>query len=171
MKILREFYFADWRCFVVCGNKFLRFDWDDWNFSWELIFAVLCSRSRNAAHSIFNLYCTVSWVTFHSTYILETNHCNTLVCNRNWIAVHLTFSVLYMLFSWRYRLPYVSKLGLLFPMGNHVNILVKSNVYRPSSTSLLKTLFLHFCGVLFCGFFILRELIFAIEVNPHNRQK
>ena len=25
MKILREFYFADWRFFVVCGNKFLRF--------------------------------------------------------------------------------------------------------------------------------------------------
>ena len=25
MKILREFYFADWRYFVVCGNKFLRF--------------------------------------------------------------------------------------------------------------------------------------------------
>ena len=23
-KILREFYFADWRFFVVCGNKFLR---------------------------------------------------------------------------------------------------------------------------------------------------
>ena len=26
MKILREFYFADWRSFVVCGNKFLRFE-------------------------------------------------------------------------------------------------------------------------------------------------
>ena len=26
MKILREFYFADWRFFVVCGNKFLRFE-------------------------------------------------------------------------------------------------------------------------------------------------
>ena len=25
MKILREFYFADWRFLVVCGNKFLRF--------------------------------------------------------------------------------------------------------------------------------------------------
>ena len=25
MKILREFYFADWRFIVVCGNKFLRF--------------------------------------------------------------------------------------------------------------------------------------------------
>ena len=25
-KILREFYFADWRFFVVCGNKFLRFE-------------------------------------------------------------------------------------------------------------------------------------------------
>ena len=23
-KILSEFYFADWRCFVVCRNKFLR---------------------------------------------------------------------------------------------------------------------------------------------------
>ena len=37
--------------------------------------------------------------------------------------------------------------------------LFKSNVYRPSSTSLLKALFLiwlkgvNFCGVLFCGFF------------------
>ena len=45
--------------------------------------------------------------------------------------------------------------------------LFKSNVYRPSGTSLLKALFLirlkgaNFCGVLFCGFFILRELIFA----------
>ena len=27
MKILREFYFADWQFFVVCGNtKFLRFE-------------------------------------------------------------------------------------------------------------------------------------------------
>ena len=26
MKIFREFYFADWRSFVVCGNKFLRFE-------------------------------------------------------------------------------------------------------------------------------------------------
>ena len=26
MKILREFYFADWRFFVVCKNKFLRFE-------------------------------------------------------------------------------------------------------------------------------------------------
>ena len=26
MKILREFYFADWRFFVVCGNIFLRFE-------------------------------------------------------------------------------------------------------------------------------------------------
>ena len=26
MKILREFYFADWRFFVVCGNKFLQFE-------------------------------------------------------------------------------------------------------------------------------------------------
>ena len=26
MKILWEFYFADWRFFVVCGNKFLRFE-------------------------------------------------------------------------------------------------------------------------------------------------
>ena len=26
MKILREFYFADWRFFVVCDNKFLRFE-------------------------------------------------------------------------------------------------------------------------------------------------
>ena len=26
MKILREFYFADRRFFVVCGNKFLRFE-------------------------------------------------------------------------------------------------------------------------------------------------
>ena len=26
MKILREFYFAGWRFFVVCGNKFLRFE-------------------------------------------------------------------------------------------------------------------------------------------------
>ena len=26
MKILREFYFADWRFFVVCRNKFLRFE-------------------------------------------------------------------------------------------------------------------------------------------------
>ena len=26
MKILREFYFADWRFFVVCGNKFLWFE-------------------------------------------------------------------------------------------------------------------------------------------------
>ena len=26
MKILGEFYFADWRFFVVCGNKFLRFE-------------------------------------------------------------------------------------------------------------------------------------------------
>ena len=45
--------------------------------------------------------------------------------------------------------------------------LFKSNVYRPSGTSLLKALFLiclkgvNFCGALFCGFFILRELIFA----------
>ena len=45
--------------------------------------------------------------------------------------------------------------------------LFKSNVYRPSGTSLLKALFLirlkgvNFCGDLFCGFFILRELIFA----------
>ena len=45
--------------------------------------------------------------------------------------------------------------------------LFKSNVYRPSGTSLLKALFLirlkgvNFCGVLFCGFFILEELIFA----------
>ena len=26
MKILREFYFTDWRSFVVCGNKLLRFE-------------------------------------------------------------------------------------------------------------------------------------------------
>ena len=26
MKILQEFYFADWRLFMVCGNKFLRFE-------------------------------------------------------------------------------------------------------------------------------------------------
>ena len=26
MKILRAFYFADWRFFVVCGNTFLRFE-------------------------------------------------------------------------------------------------------------------------------------------------
>ena len=26
MKILWEFYFADWRTFVVCGNKLLRFE-------------------------------------------------------------------------------------------------------------------------------------------------
>ena len=26
MKILQEFYFADWRFFVVCGNKFLQFE-------------------------------------------------------------------------------------------------------------------------------------------------
>ena len=43
----------------------------------------------------------------------------------------------------------------------------KSNVYRPSGISLLKALFLiwlkgvNFCGVLFCGFFIPREQIFA----------
>ena len=41
------------------------------------------------------------------------------------------------------------------------------NLYRLNGTSLLKALFLiwlkgvNFCGVLFCGFFILRELIFA----------
>ena len=36
-KILREFYFTDWRFFVVL---------DDWNFCWELIFAILFSNSR-----------------------------------------------------------------------------------------------------------------------------
>ena len=44
-KILREFYFADWRFFVVCGNKFLRFEMTEISV-WELIFAFLCSNSR-----------------------------------------------------------------------------------------------------------------------------
>ena len=45
--------------------------------------------------------------------------------------------------------------------------LFKSNLYRPHGTSLLKALFsiglkgVNFCGVLFCEFFILRELIFV----------
>ena len=45
--------------------------------------------------------------------------------------------------------------------------LFKSNVYHPSGTSLLKALFLiglkgvNFCGFLFWGCFILRELFFA----------
>ena len=45
--------------------------------------------------------------------------------------------------------------------------LFKSNVYRPSGADLLKVEFLirlkgvNFCGVLFCGCFFLRELIFA----------
>ena len=29
MKILQESYFADWLFFVVCGNKFLRFEMTD----------------------------------------------------------------------------------------------------------------------------------------------
>ena len=51
-------------------------------------------------------------------------------------------------------------------------LLFKSNVYRPSGIRLLKALFLtrlkgvNFCGVLFCGFFILRELIFADRSQP-----
>ena len=32
-------------------------------FSWELIFAVLCSSSKEVAHFIFNFYCTVCWAT------------------------------------------------------------------------------------------------------------
>ena len=64
--------------------------------------------SREAAHSIFNFHCTVCWVTFHSAYILETYHCNTLLRKRNWTTTK----------------PYVSKLGLLFSMENHVNVLV-----------------------------------------------
>ena len=50
----------------------------------EQICAVLCSSSRKSAHLIFSFYCTVCWVTFHSTYILEAYHCNTLLDKRNW---------------------------------------------------------------------------------------
>ena len=48
----------------------------------------------------------------------------------------------------------------------------KSTVYRLSGIRLLKALFLirlkgvNFCGVLVCGFFILRELIFADRGQP-----
>ena len=45
--------------------------------------------------------------------------------------------------------------------------LFKSNVFRPSGAVFLICLKrVNFCGVLFCGFFFLRELI-----NPKNEQK
>ena len=40
-------------------------------------------------------------------------------------------TVLYLLFCWRYRLPYVSKLSLLFPVENHVNVLVQVQRISP----------------------------------------
>ena len=78
MKILREFFFADWRFFVVWGNKFLAVR-DDWNFCWELIFVILCSRTRifkwkKPQYGIFNFYFTVCWVNFHSAYIFMVNN-------------------------------------------------------------------------------------------------
>ena len=79
----------DWRFLVVFGNNFFVVQ-EDRNFCWELIFVVLCSSSREAAHLIFNFYCTVCSVTFHSTYILETYHCNTLLRKRNiFCALHI----------------------------------------------------------------------------------
>ena len=80
-KILREFYFADWRVFVVCGNKFLRFEMTK-IFAGNLF--LRCS-AQAAEHlsgrnlNMFNFHCMVCWVTVHSTYILETYHGNTLL--------------------------------------------------------------------------------------------
>ena len=60
-------------------------------------------------------------------------------------------------------------LGCFFQWNIVLMFLFKSNVYRPSGTSLLKVLFSEFdrrelifaAFYYFCGFFILRELIFA----------
>ena len=139
MNIFREFYFADWRFF--CGLREQIFTVrDDWNFCWELSFAVLCSSSREAAHLIFKFYCTVCWVTFHSTYILETYPCNALLRKRNWIALHLHSVCFTYCFvgDTDYRM-YLSS-GCFFQWKILLMILFKSNVYRPSGTSLLTAL-------------------------------
>ena len=196
MKILLELA-------IFCGLREQMFAVrDDWNFGWEIMFPVLCSSSREAAHLIyFFFHFQLSHISLY--YILETCHCNTLLTDQfidasvnrpckhflsekcqgwyagkvekkikagqniidmgipvmrevtsrwlidfyqytqknpaiignrmwhlrrpskwcsvrwpiranlmYWIVVHLTFSVLYILFCWRYRLPHVSKLGL-----------------------------------------------------------
>ena len=125
MKILREFYFADWRFFVVR---------DDWNFYPELIFAVLCSSSREAAHLIFNFYCMVcpsKWCSFR--WPIRANLC------RYWIAVHFLCFTYCSVGDTDYRL-YLSS-GCFFQWKVTL-FLLKSNVHRPSGTSLLKALFL-----------------------------
>ena len=64
----------------------------------------------------------------------------------NWIAVHLTFLVLCTLFCLRSRLPHYVKIQFISPLKAELLIWLKG---------------VNFCGVLFCGFFFLRELIFV----------
>ena len=60
-KILREFYFADWRFFVVCGNKFLRFKMTEISAGNSFLrFSVQATEHLSGRNlNIFNFYCTV----------------------------------------------------------------------------------------------------------------
>ena len=53
-------------------------------------------------------------------------------------------------------------LGLLFPaIEYHVNVLVEVQCTSPKWHKSTKSVVFNICGVSFCGFFILRELIFT----------
>ena len=60
-KILQEFYFADWRFFVVYGNKFLRFEITEISAtSLILRCSVQVAEHLSGGNlNIFNFYCTV----------------------------------------------------------------------------------------------------------------
>ena len=66
-KILREFYFSDWRFFLVCGSKFLRFEMTDFQIQMtEFLGTNFCDALVQAAEYLsggnlnnFNFYCTV----------------------------------------------------------------------------------------------------------------
>ena len=59
-KILREFYFADWRVFVVCGNKFLRVEMTEM-FAGNLFLRCSVQAAGHSRRNLntFNFYCTV----------------------------------------------------------------------------------------------------------------
>ena len=128
--VLLQENFADWRFFVVCGNKFLRFEMTEISPGKKILrlsFQAAAEHLSGRETSIFNFYCTVSWVTVHSTYVLETYQCNTSQPKGT-----LLNASIYL----RYRLPCVSRLWFLFRQWKiMLMFLFKSNVYRPSDTS------------------------------------
>ena len=74
MKILRKFYFADWRFFVVCGNKFLWFEMTEISGGNSVLrFCVQVAEysSRRNLNMVFSTFILRYVVKGHSTYIFN----------------------------------------------------------------------------------------------------